>query len=144
MNIFVAKLSSSTTADGLIELFQQFGEVKEAKVIMDRETNMSKCYGFVEMPNAAEGHTAIAELNEAEVDGSVIIVKESQPKSAGKPAFSGGFNRGGGNFGGGNKFRKPGFSGGDRPRERGGDFNRDRGGDFKRGGYRSREDNNSY
>jgi len=142
MNIFVAKLSNSTTSEGLIEIFQQFGEVKEAKVIMDRETGMSKGYGFVEMANAADGNNAIAELNDSELDGSVIVVKESQPKTAGKPGggggFRGGFNSGGAG-GGGNKFRKPGgFSGG------GGDRNRDRGGDFNRGGYRSREDNNSY
>lgn len=142
MNIFVAKLSNSTTSEGLIEVFQQFGEVKEAKVIMDRETGMSKGYGFVEMANSSDGNNAIAELNDSELDGSVIVVKESQPKTAGKPGGGGGFNRGGfnsGGAGGGNKFRKPGgFSGG------GGDRNRDRGGDFNRGGYRSREDNNSY
>jgi len=141
MNICVAELSSSTTGAGLKQLFEQFGEVKDAKVIMDKETQMSKCYGFVEMVNAAEGHTAIAELNEAEVDGSVIVVKESQPKGAGRPSFGGG-NRGGsrGGFGGGGgdrKFQKPGFSSG-RPRERSSDgFDSN----FKKGGYRSREDN---
>ncbi|MCO6460117.1 MAG: RNA-binding protein [Saprospiraceae bacterium] len=140
MNIFVAKLSSSTTSEGLKQLFEQFGEVKDAKVIMDKETQMSKCYGFVEMENAAEGHTAIAELNEAEVDGNIIVVKESQPKTGGKPSFGGG-NRGGGNrsFGNDRKFQKSGFSSG-RPRER----REGNGGyesNFKKGGFRSREDN---
>ncbi|KXK16676.1 MAG: rnp-1 like RNA-binding protein [Candidatus Parvibacillus calidus] len=114
MNIFVAKLSGATTADGLKRLFEQFGEVSDVKIIIDRETNMSKGYGFVEMPNVAEGHTAIAELNEAEVDGSIIVVKESQPRTGEKSGFSGGGNRGGNrSFGGGNKFKKPGFGGED-------------------------------
>ena len=140
MNIFVAKLSNSTTSEGLIEIFQQFGEVKEAKVIMDRETGMSKGYGFVEMANAADGQNAIAELNDSELDGSVIVVKESQPKTGGRPGGGGSRGGFGGGAGGGNKFRKPGgFSGGS-----GGDRNRDRGGDFNRGGYKSREDGNSY
>lgn len=83
MNIFIAKLSSSTTSEGLVEIFQQFGEVKNAKVIIDRETGTSKGYGFVEMANDEEGATAIAELNDSELDGNVIVVKESQPKPAG-------------------------------------------------------------
>ena len=45
MNIFIVKLSSSTTSEGLVEIFQQFGEVESAKVIMDRETGVSKGYG---------------------------------------------------------------------------------------------------
>ena len=140
MNIFVSILSNSTTSEGLIEIFQQFGEVKEAKVIMDRETGMSKGYGFVEMANGSDGQNAIAELNDSELDGSVIVVKESAPKTGGRPGGGGGSRGGfGGGSGGGNKFSRPGgFSGG------GGDRNRDRGGDFNRGGYRSREDNNSY
>ena len=144
MNIFVAKLSGATTADGLKRLFEQFGEVSDVKIIIDRETNMSKGYGFVEMPNVAEGHTAIAELNEAEVDGSIIVVKESQPRTGEKSGFSGGGNRGGNrSFGGGNKFKKPGFGGG-RSFDKKPGFGRSGDRDHRKGGYHSREDRNSY
>ena len=51
MKIFVAKLGFYTKAEDLVALFSKFGEVESAKVIMDRDTNRSKCYGFVEMPN---------------------------------------------------------------------------------------------
>lgn len=78
MNIFVARLDSSTTKESLERAFGQFGEVSSAKVIMDRETGRSKCYGFVEM-DAEAGAAAIAALNNSELDGRKILAKESAP-----------------------------------------------------------------
>jgi len=49
VNIFVAKLSSTTTSEDLQALFSEHGSVSSAKVIMDRETGNSKCFGFVEV-----------------------------------------------------------------------------------------------
>ena len=83
MNIFVARLSANTKGDDLKELFNQFGKVDEAKVIMDRETGFSKRFGFVEMPEEEEGLEAIDKLNETEFDGSTIVVKKAQPKGDG-------------------------------------------------------------
>ncbi|GAB4311466.1 MAG: hypothetical protein Kow00127_01500 [Bacteroidales bacterium] len=80
MNIFVAKLGPSTTGDDLHQLFSNYGEVLSAKVIMDRDTGMSKRYGFVEMQNDDEARNAINELNESEFDRSRIVVKASEPK----------------------------------------------------------------
>jgi len=80
MNIFVAKLSRDTTGDDLKELFNQFGQVESAKVIMDRETGYSKRFGFVEMANETEALEAIEKLNESELDGSSIVVKKSEPR----------------------------------------------------------------
>ncbi len=81
MNIFVAKLSPRTTEDSLKKHFEQFGEVTNSKVIFDRETGRSKCYGFVEMLNDFEGEEAIRELNERELEGNEIVVKQSKPRS---------------------------------------------------------------
>ena len=78
MKIFVAKLGFYTKAEDLIALFSKFGKVEYAKVIMDRDTNRSKCYGFVEMPNDSEAYAAIAELNECIFQGSTIDVKKSK------------------------------------------------------------------
>lgn len=78
MNIFVAKLSSNTADSDLHELFSQFGEVSSAKVIMDRETGHSKKFGFVEMKNSTEAQTAIDQLNDSELKGSRIVVKEAR------------------------------------------------------------------
>ena len=78
MKIFVAKLGFYTKADDLVALFSKFGKVDSAKVIMDRDTNRSKCYGFVEMPNDAEAYAAIVELDDCIFQGSTIDVKKSK------------------------------------------------------------------
>lgn len=81
MNIFVAKLNFKTTSEQLQAHFEQFGEVSSAKVIMDRETQRSKGFGFVEMEDEAAGLEAINQLNETEFDGRTIVVKKANPKS---------------------------------------------------------------
>lgn len=95
MNIFVAKLNFSTRSEGLQEVFERFGEVESANVIMDRETGRSKGFGFVEMPNDAEGQAAIQALDGTELDGSTIVVKKAEPREN----RSGGGNSGGGGGG---------------------------------------------
>jgi len=81
MNIFVAKLNFKTTSEQLQAHFEQFGEVSSAKVIMDRETQRSKGFGFVEMEDETAGEEAINQLNETEFDGRTIVVKKANPKS---------------------------------------------------------------
>ena len=80
MNIFVAKLNYATSEDALRQAFEAFGTVDSAKVIMDRETNRSKGFGFVEMPDDNEAREAIASLNDSELDGRTIVVKKANPK----------------------------------------------------------------
>ena len=142
MNLFVAKLSSSTTGDELLELFSAHGEVTSAKVIIDRETGNSKGFGFVEMPNDEEAKAAIAAINETELDGKEIVVKEANDREE-RPRRSGGGggyqSRGGG--GGGYQGRSGGGGGGFQRR----DDNRGGGGGFQRrddrGGGGRRDDN---
>ncbi len=93
MNIFVAKLSPRMTDETLESLFSKFGKVESAKVIMDRETGRSKCYGFVEMPDEGEANDAIAQLNDVEVDESKLVVKMARPR---EQRGSGNRNSGGG------------------------------------------------
>ena len=71
MKIFAARLSPNTTAESLQALFEQFGEVTSSKVIMDRETGRSKCYGFVEMADDEQGRQAVEALNGVEYDAWV-------------------------------------------------------------------------
>lgn len=78
MNLFVARLNYATTENGLIEAFEEFGEVSSAKVIMDRDTGKSKGFGFVEMPNDNEALEAIRGLNDADLEGRTIVVKEAR------------------------------------------------------------------
>lgn len=83
MNIFVAKLNFKTRTEDLQSAFEQYGEVSSVKIVKDRDTGRSKGYGFVEMPNDAEGQAAIDGLNEKEFDGRTIVVKPANPKSPG-------------------------------------------------------------
>lgn len=80
MNIFVAKLDYGVSDSELSQLFQQYGAVDSAKVIMDRETGRSKGFGFVEMPNDDEGGQAITALDGMDVRGRNIVVKKAEPR----------------------------------------------------------------
>lgn len=80
------------------ELFTKIGKVVSAKVIVDRTTNQSKGFGFVEMSSDEEAQKAIQELNNTEVEGRKIVVNEARPMED-RPRND--FNRGGGNRGGG-------------------------------------------
>ncbi len=87
--------------EDLKEFFTPYGEVTSAKIISDKFTGQSRGFGFVEMSDDEAARKAIAELDQASVEGRSIKVMEARPKED-RPARSGG---GGGNFrgnGGGN------------------------------------------
>ena len=76
-------MSSATTGDDLAALFGEHGTVSSAKVITDRETGNSNCFGFVEMEDETEGMNAINALNETEFQGKTIVVKKARPREEG-------------------------------------------------------------
>lgn len=80
MNIYVSNLSYSVQDDDLRGFFTEYGEVSSAKVIMDKYTNRSKGFGFVEMPDDAAAQKAIAELDGGMVEGRAIKVMVAKPK----------------------------------------------------------------
>lgn len=121
MNIYVGNLSWNLKDQDLANLFTPYGEVASAKIVMDKFTQRSKGFGFVEMANDEQAQAAIAQLNGSEVDGRNLVVNESRPKEEGggggyKKGGGGGFNRGGGGGfnrgGGGGGFNRGGGSGG--------------------------------
>ena len=89
MNIYVGNLPYTVRDDDLRELFAEYGEVSSAKVIMDRETNRSKGFGFVEMSDSADAQAAIDGLNGNDSGGRPLRVNEARPREN---------NRGGGGF----------------------------------------------
>ncbi|MCD8165025.1 MAG: RNA-binding protein [Bacteroides sp.] len=89
MNIYIANLSYGVNDANLWDLFNEYGEVSSAKIIMDRETGRSRGFGFVEMPNDEEGEKAIEALNNAEYDGKTIAVSVARPREE-RPAYGGG------------------------------------------------------
>jgi RNA recognition motif-containing protein len=79
-NIFVAKLNFRTQESSLRDLFEEFGEVTSAKIIMDKMTGRSKGFGFVEMSDDEAASNAINELNDTDFDGRTIVVKKARPR----------------------------------------------------------------
>jgi RNA recognition motif-containing protein len=80
MNIFVANLNFKIRGEYLREVFEEYGEVSSAKVIMDRRTGKSKGFGFVEMDNEDEALKAIEALNGQELQGREVVVQKAKPK----------------------------------------------------------------
>lgn len=80
MQIYVGNLSYGTTDESLKDLFEQFGEVASAKIIMDRETNRPKGFGFVTMDDDAAALEAIEALNGKDFDGRTLRINEAKPK----------------------------------------------------------------
>ena len=113
MNIFVARLNFETDSDTLREVFESFGAVDSAKVIMDHFTGKSRGFGFVEMPNDDEGYAAIEQLNDSDLDGNTIVVKKAEPRGGNRRQGGGNFNRREGG-GGGNYGRRDSYGGGGR------------------------------
>ncbi len=126
MNIYVGNLSWSMTDDDLSNLFSQYGAVTSAKILKEKNTGRSKGFGFVEMEDDEAAKTAIATLNESEVQGRKLIVNESQPRPEG-----GGYKKsGGGGYGGGRS--GGGYGGGGR--SSGGGYGSGGGGGYKKSG----------
>jgi RNA recognition motif-containing protein len=80
MNIYVSNLSFAVRDEDLREYFSEYGEVSSAKVIMDKVSNRSRGFAFVEMPDEAAAQKAIQELDGAMVDGRSIKVNVARPK----------------------------------------------------------------
>ena len=103
--LFIGSLAWATNDDSLKDFFSQAGTVVSASVIVDRETNRSKGFGFVEMSTEEEAQKAVAELNGKDLDGRTIVVNEARPmeprdNSRGGSSFGGGRPQGGSSYGG--------------------------------------------
>jgi RNA recognition motif-containing protein len=109
MNIYVANIPWKASEEQLKQLFAEHGEVTSAKIIMDKVTQRSRGFGFIEMADDTAGRNAINELNGFDFLGKNLVVNEARPREEGG---SGGGGSRGGNRGGGGGFRR-------------GDFNKD-------------------
>lgn len=95
--LFIGSLAWATTDDSLRDFFASAGTVVSASVIMDRETNRSKGFGFVEMSSDDEAKAAVDQLNGKDLDGRAIVVNEARPREERPRRDFGGGNGGGGN-----------------------------------------------
>ena len=92
MNIYVSNLGSTVRDEELKNLFAGYGMVSSAKVIVDKFSQQSKGFGFVEMPDRTAAEKAISELNGTMADGRALNVSEARPREE-KQANRGGFNK---------------------------------------------------
>ena len=100
--LYVGNLSYNVTNQSLEDLFAEFGAVKSAQVVMDRDTGRSKGFGFVEMADDNGANAAIQGLNEKQHDGRPLTVNEARPREErGGGGGGGGRGYGGGGGGGG-------------------------------------------
>ncbi len=84
--IYVGNLSYSTTEETLRNQFSQFGEVETVTIIMDKKTNRSKGFGFVEMTDDDAARDAISTLNQKDIDGRKVRVNEAEERKS-RPRF---------------------------------------------------------
>jgi len=102
MNIYVSNLSFNVEDEDLRGFFEEYGEIKSAKVITDKFTQKSRGFGFVEMVDEEAGQKAIKELDGAQVEGRAIRVTIAKPRE----------EKTGGNSGGGGQRRSYSNNGG--------------------------------
>lgn len=98
MNIYVANIPFKATEDELRGLFEEYGDVSSAKIILDKFTQRSRGFGFIEMNDESSARQAITSLNGADFMGKNLVVNEARPKtdaprSGGNRGGGGGFNR---------------------------------------------------
>lgn len=78
--LYVGNLPYSVDDSALSAMFTPHGTVVSATVIMDKYTNRSKGFGFVEMQSDEEAQAAISALNETELEGRKVIVNVARPR----------------------------------------------------------------
>jgi len=109
MDIYVGNLPYDASDSDLQQLFEKYGTVTSARVVVDRATGRAKGFGFVEMNDRAEAEKAIAATNGSDMNGRPLRVNESQPKPPRSEGGGGGYRGGssggrGGNGGGGGRW----------------------------------------
>jgi RNA recognition motif-containing protein len=100
MTIYVGNLSFQAEREDLVDLFAQYGEVRQCSLPLDRETGRKRGFAFVELTQEADEQKAIDDLQDVEWMGRMIRVNKATPREGGGGGGRGG-NRGGGGGGGG-------------------------------------------
>jgi len=96
--LFIGSLPYSTTEDQLRDLFSQFGEITDLKLITDRMSGRSRGIAFVEFASEVDAAKAIEATNNTQMDDRTIIVNVARPPKPRTDSGFGGGNRGGGSY----------------------------------------------
>jgi cold-inducible RNA-binding protein len=81
--LYVGNLAWTVTDQDLHDVFSEVGQVDSSQVIMDRATNRSRGFGFVEMANDEAADAAVKKLNGRDIKGRPIRVNEAQARTGG-------------------------------------------------------------
>jgi RNA recognition motif-containing protein len=93
MKLFVAGLPNDFDDTDLKEMFELYGEVKSARLVVDKATGKSKGFGFVDMPNKIEAQETIEVLNGANLSrGKKITVNEAEEQQPRNNSYGRGNN----------------------------------------------------
>jgi RNA recognition motif-containing protein len=95
MNIYVANIPFKASDSELKGLFEEYGEVSSAKIIMDKVTQRSRGFGFVEMTDESAARQAITSLNGFNFMGKTLVVNEARPRTDAPRSGGGGGYKGG-------------------------------------------------
>src|SRR3970040_1235093 len=98
--LFVGNLSFNTSEGDILELFKQAGNVTSCELIVDKFTNKSRGFAFVQMGTQEEATKAIGQFNGKELDGRAMTVNEARPREERPRGDFGGGGGGGGGRGG--------------------------------------------
>jgi cold-inducible RNA-binding protein len=90
VKVYVGNLPFSATGEELSALFQKYGEVTSATIVMDRQTGRSRGFGFVEMSDDDGARKAIEALNNFDMGGRPLRVNEARPREEGDGGRGGG------------------------------------------------------
>jgi RNA recognition motif-containing protein len=101
MTIYVGNLSFQAEREDLVDLFAQYGEVRQCSLPLDRETGRKRGFAFVELAQEADEQKAIDDLQDVEWMGRMIRVNKATPREGGGGGGGNRGNRGGGGGGGG-------------------------------------------
>ena len=84
-NIYIGNLAYKTTSRDLEKTFSEFGEVVSAQVVEDRDRGTSKGFGFVEMANSADAHSAVQNMDGQDLQGRNVKVNIARPREERSP-----------------------------------------------------------
>ena len=80
--VYIGGLERDVTSGELKEVFEEFGEILESKVIKDRYTKQSRGFAFITFKNEEDADRAIAEADGGELDGVPIRVREAKDRQS--------------------------------------------------------------
>ncbi len=107
MTIYIGNLSFQAEQEDLLDLFSQYGQVKQCSLPLDRETGRKRGFAFVEMESEDDEQKAIDDLQDVEWMGRMIRVNKATPRErsgGNRGGGGGGYGGGGGGGGGGNRW----------------------------------------